>query len=540
MSEPAAELVYLEADDEVTAVARRLRALGGGRVVLVTPGRSRATSSVITLRLLQRVAEEEGIALAVVGDPLTRSLAAEAGLGTHRSVEDARASVEADDPSVRRATIHVVRSSDDASDETLAVPTVAGVHAARSDATVVRPALVADPATGPEPASGPARRARRGLAAPTAPLLAIAGLLVVGLGVAAALVLPAATIVIEPRAEPIGPIEYEVRIVDPDRARGTVEAQATVAATGTYDVETAAAGAVVLFNFNSNPVRVEAGTFVAAGEQAFGTDETIVVPAGTLTSDGRVRAGEGGVTVTAAAIGDAGNMPAGAIDTVVNESTAAALRGFANNTARLVENPEPTGGGADESGVEVTQEDVDLAVDRLTEELRALAAEAAGSDADDVTIDVDPDAAPEIPDLEELAGTRDTPELGIAGSLAYDRVSASRHEVMEEAAARLIDDPNVVADGQELVPGSETIAVGDARLEGDALIVAVTAEASVSAVVDRADIVRRVRGLDAEAAVSALDPVGEARVTLWPAWVETVPTTEWRIEIAVREAAEAP
>ena len=48
-------VIYLEADDEVTSVIRRLRAAEPGPVIVVAPGRSRATSSVVALRLLGRV-----------------------------------------------------------------------------------------------------------------------------------------------------------------------------------------------------------------------------------------------------------------------------------------------------------------------------------------------------------------------------------------------------------------------------------------------------------------------------------------------------
>ena len=51
------------------------------RIVLVAPGRSRATSSAVALRLLARAGEDDERELAVVGDALTRSLAAEAGPG---------------------------------------------------------------------------------------------------------------------------------------------------------------------------------------------------------------------------------------------------------------------------------------------------------------------------------------------------------------------------------------------------------------------------------------------------------------------------
>ncbi len=116
-------LLYLEADDEVTTVARRIHAASEPRVVVVAPGRSRATSSVVALRLLASVAAEEGREIAVVGDALTRSLAGEAGIAAYLTVDDARRAepVSAATSPPRRAGIHVVRGR--AADET--APTLA-------------------------------------------------------------------------------------------------------------------------------------------------------------------------------------------------------------------------------------------------------------------------------------------------------------------------------------------------------------------------------------------------------------------------------
>ena len=89
MSETPA-VVYLEADDEITSVVRRVRSAEAERVIVVVPGRSRATSSAVALRLLARAGEEEGREVAVVGDALTRSLATEAGLAAYATLDDAR------------------------------------------------------------------------------------------------------------------------------------------------------------------------------------------------------------------------------------------------------------------------------------------------------------------------------------------------------------------------------------------------------------------------------------------------------------------
>ena len=530
-------LIYLEADDEVTTVVRRLRQVEGERVVLVAPGRSRATSSVVALRLLARVGEEAGVTIAVAGDSLTRSLAAEAGLDTYASVEDARnarPAAPAEAPT-RQASIHVVRG-EAASDETAPVPLSAVVAPAAAapieEATQQRPVAVA-------PRHPPSSRPWwRGV--PLAAILGLLALLVVGGGVLGALLLPAATILVTPRSEPIGPVDYEIRVSTPDRVDGTVEAAATVMATGTYQIQAAAVGTVVLFNFNTVEVLVEQGTFVAAGEQAFGTVEAVVVPAGQLTSDGRIQAGEQAVGVVAAVIGEAANVPAAAIDTVVNEGTAARLRGFPNNPERLVVNPEATAGGADTTGTEITQADVDTAVAALRAGLDEALAAALASSGGAVVADAGEASEPVIEGVDGLVGTRDQPEAQITGTLAYDRLSAERADVVALAEEELASDASVLPAGHALLPDATRFTIGEARVEDEGLVVAVSMTGASAPLPDPEEVLRRVRGRSAEEATAALEQLGAATVDLWPDWVQSVPELDWRIDLRIDSAASEP
>ena len=532
MTDDPPVLIYLEADDEVTTVVRRLRQAGGERVVLVAPGRSRATSSLVALRLLARVGADSGVALGVVGDPLTRSLAAESGLETYISVDDARRAVPAPalSESPRRAAIHVMRG--EALDETAPVSAVGGSTVEQiDDATRVRP--VPDLPRAVRPAGS----ARRWRAAPLAAILAALAILVAAGVVLGAVVLPAATIVVTPRSEPIGPVQYELDFDDAQRDAGTVRETATVIASSTYAIQTAAAGSVVLHNFNSFPVTVEQGTFVAAGEQAFGTNEAITVPAGTLTSDGRIRAGDANVGVTAAAIGEAANVPALAIDTVVNESTAARLRGFPNNSARLVENPEPTAGGLDTTGPEFVQADVDAAVAALQAALIAAVDEELGPNGSRVSANAVEAPEPTIEGLDGLVGARDQAEAEIRGSLAYDRRSVERAEVIELARERLASDPGALPADRELLVDATQVTVGAARIEGDRLVVAVTVAGASMPQLSRELVLERVRGRSSEEAEAALRDLGEASVELWPAWVASVPELDWRIDVRFEQSS---
>ena len=157
----APTLLYLEADDEITAVVRRVRAADPGRVIVVAPGRSRATSSAVALRLLAR--EERDIA--IVGDALTRSLAAEAGLASYANVDDARRASPGERPSVepRHAAIHVVRgTADDTPPAMAAVVSQPRVEprapSSPEDETRAVPVARSSPSRGaPRPAAPPGR-----------------------------------------------------------------------------------------------------------------------------------------------------------------------------------------------------------------------------------------------------------------------------------------------------------------------------------------------------------------------------------------------
>jgi len=109
-SAPDVEIVYLEPDDEIPSVIRRVHEPAAARVILVAPGRIKALSSVIALRLLARIAAADGIELSLVADPSTRGMAAEAGIAAFPSLADAQAGGPAADlPPRPLASIRVVR-----------------------------------------------------------------------------------------------------------------------------------------------------------------------------------------------------------------------------------------------------------------------------------------------------------------------------------------------------------------------------------------------------------------------------------------------
>ncbi|HEX6129165.1 MAG TPA: baseplate J/gp47 family protein [Candidatus Limnocylindria bacterium] len=521
MAEPAT-LLYLEPDDEITSVVRRLREADATRVVLVASGRSKATTSAVALRLLAGVAAEEGREIALVADAAGRGLAGEAGIAAFASVAEATADdpVPSEPAPARLAPIRVVRG-----EEARVAAAPPPPRPGPSDETRAAPVVAPPP--------GPSRPAmarppwNRGRPWPRA----VGGALVVGLllsvGLLAA-VAPAASIVITPTRLPIQPVQYTLVLTATDAEEGEVSAEAEGEVTGVFRDPSPAVGEVTFSNYNTSPVRVDAGTQVAAGDVVFATAETVVVPTGFFTIPGTER-----VAITAVEPGPAGNLPADAIDTILNEAVRNALRAFSDNPNRIVRNEEATAGGAENRQPEVIQEDVDAAVQRVREDLSAQLDEALGHDP---TLVYGPARAgePQLEVPEDLVGRRGEETFMISGTLTYRRPHVTLAEVRDAAIERVRDDPGAAPEGRQVVPDSVEVEVGEVAGEGDELSVTVTVTADSDPLLDDAAIRERVAGRTEEEAETDLAWLGEVDVELWPGWVDRVPELEWRIELRVK------
>ena len=505
-------LLYLEADDEITTVVRRLRESDGESVVLVAPGRAKALTSSVALRLLARVAADEGRTVALVADATTRSLASEAGIATYASVADAEQGVAATLAPPTRAQIHVVQG-----DEPTAAVAIPG-RGRRADETHAVPVAALAPA---------ANRSRT-----TVPWVAVAGALALLLvaGVAAAVVAPAATIRLAPQAQAVGPLTYTLELT-PDRLSGTLQSKTTGHATGTYTDRAAAAGGVLFQNFNTYPVDVPAGAQVAAGEILFATTEAVTVPPGSLIKGG-IQSGDQAAAVVATASGPAGNVAPAAINRVVDPQLDARLQGFRETDQPRVTNPEATAGGKEASGPQIKKEDVDAATAALRKDLEAQLAKALGDHSGRLS-PVSKPPAPVISVAKGLVGTRDLPTFELSGTLAYDNRSVQITNVEAAAADRLRSDAAAIPAGTELLPDAIEVSPGEVTVVGESLRVQARVTAQAAPAVD-ADAVRaRAAGLSADAARSALAGYGSVDLRLWPGWVRSVPTLSWRIDVII-------
>jgi hypothetical protein len=299
-------------------------------------------------------------------------------------------------------------------------------------------------------------------------------------------------------------------------------------------VRVRATGTVVLQNWNTVAVEAPAGTEIAAGEIAFTTDATVVVPPGGLTGDGTIAPGTESVGVTAVAAGPAGNVAARAIDTMRSEPTASRLRGFPNSELRVVDNPEPTVGGASEDIPVVEQADVDAVLATFRGDLAAAVAAAKAETAGRIYLE--PAEGEETVDVtvpEDLVGREEAPSFELDGTLRWTVSWLERDEVEGAALQKLVDDPTAVPAGQQLLDEAVAVTVDPpARSAGDLRVTVHVAAASATEI-DEAAVRELAAGRTVAEAEAALAGLGDASVELWPGWVDRVPGMAWRVGVEI-------
>jgi hypothetical protein len=588
----AAGIVYLDVDDEITSAAQRIRSSAATRVALVVPYGSRIATSRMNFRLLSREALVSNRRLSIVsGDAATRALAASAGLPVFGSVgeyEDAdergreappSSGAGADEASAEAADDAAVGGAAAAATALAAPPatppvttlaeseTVAAVGPPAEETTRMavpvaaptRPPTRSRPRPRPEPRQAPVvvdrptdledRDEGRGLPrlnvrTPVLAAIAVAALALVVIGVGAYLFLPAATIAVTPRREPIT-IDLIVA-ADPeatavDAANGVVpavrldvpvEATQTFTTTGVH-VETAASKGEVTFS-NYNPVSsnsIAAGSVVSTeGGVRFKTLASVTIPPGTFVLPNVVPSTRR-VAVQAVKPGPEGNVPANAIRVVPQGEDPDFLK---------VNNADPTDGGTRTETPEITKAEVDKALAALQTQLATSfdQAIAAGAGApQDTTL------FPETKNLGVPTPSIDPQSLVGQALPTFDLTLTANGTVIavDPRPVRAIAETQLngrIGADHRLVPGSVDVEVGEGTVGEDGQVTfQATARATRVLVVDANQVRALVKGKTQVEAEAALARFGDVRVELWPDWVSTVTAMDARLSVTVDDGA---
>ena len=535
-------IYYLDADDEITSAATRIRDSSDTRIALVLTAGSRVATSRINFMLLAREARRRNKSLAIVtADPSTQSVARSADLDVYASVNEYE---RASSARASNAATVAAGGSAKAAETTEALDELARTVGSRSGGTLVAAggpgtgssggALVRKPAGSPSRTVASGREGRSRVPWPAVAAALALAIVLVGGGLF--FIYPSATITVQLQQEPVGPLALTVT-VDPsattvDDATATVpglskafpvEASGTYTATGQHIDDTAATGTVTFSSINTVfSVPVIAGTQVStAGGVAFVTNKTVTVP---VADFGTGTKGTVQVGVTAVIKGTAGNVAAGTITRLPSDLAAAKV---------TVTNPQPTSGGTHTVTPEIQQADVDLAANDLLDQLDAQFKDAMAA----------PGAHPAGADL-----FTDTARMGVAvcnpdpATLVGQNVDTFDLACTATGTATIADLSNVktlaerrikalVGAGYSLVDSSVQTDLGTPAVRDGALVVPVTARAAQVRKISADELRSAIVGKSLSDAEAYLKKFGKTTISMSPGWADTMPAFDFRIDV---------
>ena len=232
------------------------------------------------------------------------------------------------------------------------------------------------------------------------------------------------------------------------------------------------------------------------------------------------------VSVEAVVDGTAGNVAAGAIDSVPSLEA----QGID------VTNPEATAGGHFEEDLVVTREDYDAAAVDLQNRLAGAL----------TTFQQDPTGIPEglsvfaetarplgisfEPPVDELVGAA-ADEFRLSGTMEAEVLAVDEEAISAMLASALAEE---VPAGMAVLPDTLSLETYGGVVEGAGIRFDGQARALAQQVIDQADIVARVAGKPVSEARAILEEIGATTVSVWPEFLGDLPGDPSRIRLEVR------
>lgn len=387
---PGKETVYIDVEDEITAIIDKVDNAKEKIVALVLPKRATALQSVVNMRLLKRSADntKKNVVL-ITADPALIPLAGAAGLYVAKNLQ----SKPEIPPSPLDSASEESQSPIEDAEETPSGDEEVDVNSAKIDYTrsigelasahnIDEPEVISlgdeDELPKPKIPKASASKGEKGkkLKVPNFErfrLMLFGGIaLLIGLIVfivLAIFVLPKASIAIQTTSSPVSANltlaasdKYTELDLDSSQIPASLKAtnqnaQQQVPATGQVNQGNKASGSVKLSNCTNKDVTIPAGTGVSGGGLTYITQSTISLDSGNFTSGGVCKTTGthiGNVNVLAQKGGSNYNLPSGSSFTVA---------GFSGVTGT---NPSAFSGGTDNNVTVVSQQDVDNAKAKAT------------------------------------------------------------------------------------------------------------------------------------------------------------------------------
>ncbi|NCU30203.1 hypothetical protein EOM57_00165 [Candidatus Saccharibacteria bacterium] len=537
------DVVYIDTEDDITAIIERVKDAKSSIVALVPPKRVGVLQSIVNLKLLKRAAEQADKRIVLItNDPALSNLAAELLLPIAKNLQSkpelsTPVVVEGiDDDVIQGEEIEPTNNLDSVDSEVEIFPNNLEDEVNTADDS--RKSFKSS--AGSVAISDVAKKRSITNKLPNFNMfrkklfIAVGGLLLlVGFVVWATVFTPRADVVIKARTNVIN-INKVLQIRDGakvDAAQNVLPSvvkqikkatSADLTATGKKDVGDKATGTVKLANSSFTAVTLNAGVVLrtSSGLQ-FTTNTTVTVPKGSCASVFNCTAGSATVGVTAASNGPTYNGASGAMSGAPSDLTATLT--------------EETSGGTTKEVTVISQADVDKAFEQLKsqysnavrEELKKqfTSAEIAINDAF-VVEPGNPVAMPAVG--QEATSGKLTLET------TYTLIGVKTNDLSQVYSAFLKTELSNKKNQKIYEVGEKSTKFSEFnKVEGGYTIRAV-ATAQVGPNIDQAKLIRDIAGLregDVREMVNAIDGIEDVDVKFSPFWVNSVPKDDKKVHI---------
>lgn len=528
------DVVYIDVEDDITAIIGKLKGAKHKIVALVPPKRVGVLQSAVNLRLLARAAEQHDKRLVIItGNHALSGLAASAAIPVAKNLQSK--------PEIAEIAALDVDDGEDVIDGA-ALPV--GEHAKQAESeedTAVRDTVA--PAAGVAAvASRTAKAAKKGMKVPNFDSFrkrlfigGIAGVLLIAFLVWANVFAPHAKVILLARTTDAS-VSQQVQlsssadssaantILHVEQKQVTKDVSVDFDATGKKNVGEKASGSIIMTTCAglSTPTAVPSGTTVSAGSQNFTTTST-----GNFAYDsignGCINYKTGAVSITANSRGEGGNV-SGASFTVAEFGSVSASG--------------TTSGGTDKTVAVVSQDDVDKAKKAAEAEVdkTALAKELAGQFGDSYIVMTD------TLDL-KLDSLKAEPAVGSeleSGKAKYGgTATATLYAVSKDELGKYLDavlEQQMDNKDQQRVyeNGGDKAVFSNVVHDDKKLTINLSADGKIGPKIDEETIKKLAAGKnygEIQAALSSTNGISEVDTKFSPFWVHKAPTDTKKISI---------
>lgn len=545
------DTIYIDVEDDITAIIGKVKSSSSKIVALVPPKRIGVLQSAVNLRLLSRAAKQSDKHLVLIsGNTALTALAASAGIPSARTLQS------------KPELVSPVQDSDDDSEDIidgadLPVGDIARTEDGAAAIVTTAPAIdsairanaVEEAAVSPLPR--PPKVSRNGIKVPNFDTfrkkLAIGGagaVLLIGFLVWAIWFAPHATIAITARTieSSANPKVTLASTVSTDMNANTIkatkqdikqDATATFAATGEKEVGEKAKGSVIFNNCDSpSAVTVPAGTGISAGGKTYITQAAANVPGGSGGFGGCTTPGKSApIAVVAQDIGEDFNADTGTQFSVAGYSNSSSAKYFRAVASTAIE------GGSRRKVKVVTQDDIDKAVNQLISQSTDATKKQLIEKFGDGSIIIDNSFMSDktaVVSAPALDGEAADGQAKLTGTITFSLYGVSKTEIshfLDDYFAKQIKDS---ANQRVYNNGADKTTFVDVVAANGGFTATMTATAKFGPKIDDATVKREAAGKkygDVQSAIESISGVENVDVKFSPFWVRSVPKDENRIKI---------